>query len=383
MPNQILHKRSDTPNAVPTAAQLAVGEIALNTADGKAYTKKGDGEVVELTKPTAVDGGVVTAAGFPWIARAAAEANSWQAITYGDGLFAAVASDGTNRVMTSPDGTNWTARASAAGGRSAPWNSVTHGYAQANAEYARPAGNLFVAVAYSGSNRVMISPDGFDWTPIFSIPSLPWTSVTYGDGLFVAVAAVTSFASQHVATSSDGVNWTMRPSAAAGSNQLWNSVTYGNGLFVAVAYGYGLFGPSAVMTSPNGINWTDRQAPYNGWTSVTYGDGLFVAVASDGANRVMTSPDGINWTERQAPLTYDPEIFYDVEADGWNAVTYGAGLFVAVATNGTNRVMTSPDGINWTVRSPAEANSWRAITYGGGLFAAVASDGTNRVMTAP
>lgn len=60
MSNQILHKRSSTPNAVPTAEQLAVGEIALNTADGKAYTKTSVGQVVELTKPTVVDGGEVT-----------------------------------------------------------------------------------------------------------------------------------------------------------------------------------------------------------------------------------------------------------------------------------------------------------------------------------
>src|SRR5690606_5527398 len=69
----------------------------------------------------------------------------------------------------------------------------------------------------------------------------------------------------------------------------------------------------------------------NSWTSVTYGNGLFVAVAYDGTNRVMTSPDGITWTSRSAP-----------EANVWYSVTYGNGLFVAVSTSGTNRVMTSP-----------------------------------------
>jgi hypothetical protein len=44
--------------------------------------------------------------------------------------------------------------------------------------------------------------------------------------------------------------------------------------------------------------------------------------------------------------------------------------------------MTSPDGINWTIRtSPADIN-WNSVTYGNGLFVAVASTGTgNRVMT--
>jgi len=55
---------------------------------------------------------------------------------------------------------------------------------------------------------------------------------------------------------------------------------------------------------------------------------------------------------------------------------------VAVAYSGTgNRVMTSPDGISWTLRSSAADNDWLSVTYGGGLFVAVASTGAgNRVM---
>jgi hypothetical protein len=121
-------------------------------------------------------------------------------------------------------------------------------------------------------------------------------------------------------------------------------------------------------------NWTSRNASAeNEWSSVTYGNGLFVAVALSGTgNRVMTSPDGITWTARTSA------------ADNfWYSVTYGNGLFVAVASSGTgNRVMTSPDGITWTARTSAADNSWRSVTYGKGLFVAVASSGTgNRVMT--
>jgi hypothetical protein len=86
-------------------------------------------------------------------------------------------------------------------------------------------------------------------------------------------------------TSPDGITWTSRTSAADNS---WASVTYGNGLFVAVSYsGTG----NRVMTSPDGINWTSRtSAADNFWYGVTYGDGLFVAVSSSGTgNRVMTS----------------------------------------------------------------------------------------------
>jgi hypothetical protein len=46
--------------------------------------------------------------------------------------------------------------------------------------------------------------------------------------------------------------------------------------------------------------------------------------------------------------------------------------------------MTSPDGITWTSRNSAVGNNWISVTYGNGLFVAVAFSGTgNRVMTSP
>jgi len=127
------------------------------------------------------------------------------------------------------------------------------------------------------------------------------------------------------------------PRSAAGDDDDWNSVTYGNGLFVAVGSAINK-DEDIVMTSPDGINWTARDAAGNDdiWTSVTYGNGLFVAVGSgrllngDG-DRVMTSPDGINWTARSAAGNNDH----------WQGVTYGNGLFVAVGEGGNDRVMTS------------------------------------------
>jgi len=44
----------------------------------------------------------VEPAGATWTPQAAAEASGWNSVTYGDGQFVAVAHSGTNRVMTSP-----------------------------------------------------------------------------------------------------------------------------------------------------------------------------------------------------------------------------------------------------------------------------------------
>ena len=41
-------KRSETANAIPTAGQIAVGELAVNLADGTLYSKKTDGSIIEI-----------------------------------------------------------------------------------------------------------------------------------------------------------------------------------------------------------------------------------------------------------------------------------------------------------------------------------------------
>jgi|GEM_PF-1028818 len=131
--------------------------------------------------------------------------------------------------------------------------------------------------------------------------------------------------------------------------------------------------PNNVITA--GTKWTTRtSATTTGNTlgSITYGNGIFVAVAYAGSNRIITSSDGVTWTARTP-----------AQVSSWLGVTYGNGLFVAVSSDGTNRVMTSPDGINWTSRTAAEANTWNSVAYGNGVFVAIAWTGTNRVMTSP
>jgi hypothetical protein len=128
------------------------------------------------------------------------------------------------------------------------------------------------------------------------------------------------------------------------------------------------------MTSTDGITWTrsttSADIAIEFWYSVTYGNGLFVAVGQlADSNTIMTSPDGLTWTLRGSLTT----------SDSWSSVIYAGGKFVAVGLSG---VMTSPDGITWTSRSSAADNSWTSVTYGNGQFVAVSSTGSgNRVMT--
>lgn len=57
MANQIRIKRSAVPSKVPTVSDLALGELAINTHDGKLYLKKdtGSASIVEVGAPGIVE----------------------------------------------------------------------------------------------------------------------------------------------------------------------------------------------------------------------------------------------------------------------------------------------------------------------------------------
>jgi hypothetical protein len=57
----IITKNSQTASAVPAAASLSVGELAVNTADGKLYTEHTGGVVKEIIPSTVVNGGITEA----------------------------------------------------------------------------------------------------------------------------------------------------------------------------------------------------------------------------------------------------------------------------------------------------------------------------------
>ena len=216
---------------------------------------------------------------------------------------------------------------------------------------------VWVAVSANGSPRqAMRSTDGINWTEVdIPLPNRQWQSLAFGNGVFCAVAFT---GTNTVITSPDGITWTDQTQS---ENSLWNTIIFGNNQFVA-------FGDdNDIMTSPDGINWTTQSgAQGNFWTDAVFGAGLYVAVSlstGGGINQVQTSPDGITWTSQSAAT---------VEA--WSSVTFGNGLFVAVSgTFAGNTVMTSPDGINWTTRVSADPTAnWHAVTFGNNQFVATA-----------
>lgn len=290
-----------------------------------------------------------------WAGVAAAEANTWFSVAYGNGVWIAVATTGTNRTMRSVNGgVSWSAVAAA---EANAWESVAYG------------DGVWIAVASTGTNRVMRSVnDGVSWSAVAAAEANSWQSVAYGGGVWVAVA---NSGTNRVMRSVDGGStWT---AVAAIEVNTWQSVAYGDGVFVAVADQNIATGFNRVMRSTNGgATWSGvAAAEQNSWNSVAYGDGAWIAVSSGGTNRVMRSTDGgATWKAIAA-----------AEQNIWQGVAYGGGAWVAVGFTGTNLAMRSVDGgLTWAAEAESEDILWRSVAYGAGVWIAVANTGTNRTM---
>ncbi|MFB9274916.1 right-handed parallel beta-helix repeat-containing protein [Cohnella cellulosilytica] len=213
-------------------------------------------------------------------------------------------------------------------------------------------------VALSDTSEFIISSDGRNWTQSTLGYGGTWYSVCYGNGQFVAVGMIDfEGVSMGVSmTSLDGIIWST-PNVVG--NYLTDSIYYGNGTFVITAEKAG--GGYYALTSLNGVTWIERTMLSSSYykTSMCYGNGMFIATSSSAG--LMTSTDGTYWTLKSGT------------SGGWSHVSYGNGLFVAVtASASNNKVMISPDGVNWTVSTIGIG--FKSITYGNGLFVGCTQD---------
>jgi len=246
-------------------------------------------------------------------------------------------------------------------------------WAACNASSDSTRGSYYSDIAYVngsfivvGNTTIMTSTDGITWTSHPSTSSTYLLEVAYGNGILVAVGANVSLDSHTVVysymiqTSTDGVVWTQRSGGTVDNLEL-TSVTYGNGIFIA-----GNTGKNTLLISRDGISWTKDSAgsPSTTFSNITYGNGMFIAaVDSAGIGLIKTSTDGRIWTTR----------FIDTGYNYFDKARYINGLFVIMGTGGT--ILTSPDGFNWTTRSSGTRERINSATYGNGTYVVVGSNG--------
>ena len=270
--------------------------------------------------------------------------NAWQGVTWVApySTFVAVGFSGAQRVARSPTGATWTGVTVTA----SLWRSVTYAANQ----------NRLVAV---GTNAAMTSDDGGVTWIDRTIPTGPWVKVRYGNGMFVATA---TSGTDRIVSSPDGITWTSRSTTATGSCIAWSDVA---GLFVI---------PSAnvngiIFTSPDGITWTTRTLSLanNTWSGACWSQrlGQYIVVSSDGTNRAATSPDGITWTARTPPTRAYIDV---IDAPELNKVLL---LAQNAVSGGVQTVTTFGLADYQGLVPPGAAQTWQTITWSPQLRTAV------------
>ncbi len=197
-------------------------------------------------------------------------------------------------------------------------------------------------LATTDRNGVVISSDdGMTWQTHKTPHPNSLADIAYGNGLY----CVTTSGSGSVFFSTDLTNWTTVFSSKVPSNN--DNVYFHNGLFF---FGGAQFGANdAIVTSSDGVAFNSLEVPGEDTVrDIVFANNQYVAVGDN--LQILTSPDGVNWTLRPTGA--------DIEGlgQGLLSVRYLNSLFVVGGKS--NTLLTSPDGITWTQREFSEDSSW-------------------------
>jgi hypothetical protein len=284
-------------------------------------------------------------------------------------------------------------------------------------------GTMWVAVSEQGfeiikwgqtiKGNIITSMDGINWSnpilpPIPNTPSVQalinspevvatgyyyfvtLSSVAWSGTLWVAVGRFLlsidiepySYVIGEIVTSPDGVNWTVRPRADnLGAFGVGRSVAWNGSMWLAA----GNFANNTdIIRSTDGYTWTEPIAisglssadptmvAWNGYIWAIVG----IFLDNTGTRyAIITSSDGINWTPRIFdfdPTSYSDQNLYSISWNGslWiatgliNYTFYPEDDPEYPETTQLYIIVTSVDGIVWTLKPPLETDTLQLMTVG-------------------
>jgi len=259
--------------------------------------------------------------GTVWTARTSGTGNVLQDVVWSGAQFVVVGDSGT--ILTSPDGVTWTSRTSGTANnlQSIVWNN-----------------SQFVSVGNTGT--ILTSPDGITWTTRTSGTTNNLLALSWNGSQFVSVGSAGT-----ILTSADGISWATQVS---GSNANLQSIAWNGSLFAVVGSG------GAILTSPAGITWT---AASSGSTEdlqdILWGDAQFVVVGNTGT--ILTSVDGSSWLLQDSKIT---TVLSGIAKQGTQ--------YAAVGDAGV--VLTSSNAATWTAQTSGSGSNLAAVAWSGGSF---------------
>jgi hypothetical protein len=243
-------------------------------------------------------------------------------------------------------------------------NALGSALAWSSAVYGR---NRYVAIPTGTNNVAVYSNQPFSSWASSTLPSSGnWRAVAYGKNNYVVVGDANK-----IAYSNDGATWATTPAALpAGTAGNWRCVTYGNPSTASARFIALCSGDNKAAYSIDGVRWVlmSNLPSTQPWENVVYGNGKFLAVANN-SNVSAYSSDGTTWTSVSNTLP---------TTSNW-IVAYGNGKFVAINNNinGSNvAAYSSDETISWTQTSMISEKTWTCLTFAAGRFTAIATDGT-------
>jgi hypothetical protein len=314
-----------------TTSAIPWSSVAVNESNGHMIAVSNNGTTTTNNFAYSNNSGI-TWANFNNTSSPSSNANSaWKGVTFGAGKFVGITASNTTPNFAK-------VFYSTGAAISAPIVTTDFAYTMTNIDNnnweAITYGNgYFVAVASSGTNPIVISKDGITWEKITNANSLNMTckAISYSQKLKRFIVTTTDATFRIIYSNYDGRTWTK----AAGPSGTIHAIIWSPKLNIFV-----LVGNSGLLaTSTNGITWITRTAPsivssYN-FVSITWSQELeiFVAISNSTAasKKIITSVDGINWVVRDSSST--DATFTCIT---WNRYF---GTFVSLANGGTNRVI--------------------------------------------
>jgi hypothetical protein len=194
-----------------------------------------------------------------------------------------------------------------------------------------------------------------------------------GQGTIIFGGSATSGISSY-RRSTNGTSWTAI-STSGTSNVNVRCIRWVPWLNAGAGFFVSGFANGAIETSPTGVAWTNRSVPdAQDRTSGIADNGSIVVMGNAGSPHFVTSPDGINWTQRTGAST----VFSVVWSPYW-------AKFFAY---GSTTVQSSADGITWSASGltfpSAQITNFQTSTIPFGEFGRVlyiyGTNGSNPVL---
>jgi hypothetical protein len=300
---------------------ITYGQQILTSANGLVWTNHGFSPVI--SRPIAFGGGRYLMPGYGYN-MISTNLNDWKAYILGNDFYELVSAAYGNGVFVI---NNWGELFTLIDGAG-----VTNRHPVPYTVNVAFVNGRFFAVGQT----IETSQDGVNWTRVAEGFHQSLWSITYGNGVYVAVGS-----RGVIATSTDGQMWTRTPRGIADVR----GIAHGNGRYVAV-------GDEEAWISTDGEVWSSITGPVaEDPTGITWANGTFVVVGRDG--ELLTSRDGTTWA-RVALVTND-----------LRAVIHDGTRFVVA---GEQTTLFSTNGVQWTRIESPESREVRALAFGGGLY---------------